>query len=306
MDIVAIGPPMLDISAGDGKIRKDLGIELEECIFVDGKRFEEILAKVKNRILCRYPGGNEKNFAEGFAKLGGKVELYGTIGKDWEGKTIEEHLKKCRVKAKLREVKGRTGKVLSLLEKGKQSYVSFKGVSGEKTGAKFRNKLMYFSTYAIAEYGSISEEILELTKKNKYFFGLENAGIIKKYKHLHIAIAKNKNCIAVSGNESEIPALFGSFEKAKNWARKNGKQLFIKLGERGSMGIINGKFYKEKALRVRVKDSTGAGDYFNSGVAYAMLNETEEKKWLKIGNMLGAESCKYYCAKIGKVLKYEQ
>lgn len=306
MNVAAIGSPMLDISARDGKIRKNLGMELEGCIFVDEKRFEEILAKVKNKILCRYPGGNAKNFAEGFAKLGGKIEFYGALGKDREGKMVEKHLKKCGVKTKLRKLEGRTGKVLSLLENKKQSYVAFKGVGAEKTGAKFRNKLMYFSTYTIAEYGSISEEVLRLTKDNEYFFSLENAGIIKKYKELYLAVANNENCIAVSGNENEIPALFGSFEKAKEWAKRKRKQLFIKLGGKGSMGILNGKFYKEKATRVAVRDSTGAGDYFNAGVAYAMLNGMDEGKWLKVGNILGAESCKHYCAKIAKVLKHKQ
>jgi len=301
MDFVSIGPPMLDISARDGRIRNGLGMELEECMFVDSRRFEEILAKVKNKILCRYPGGNEKNFSEGFAKLGGRVEFYGTLGNDEEGRIIERHLKKCGVKANVRKVNGRTGKVLSLLEKGKQSYVSFRGVSAEKTGARFKGRLMYFSTYAIAEYGGISKEVLALAEKNRYFFALENAGIIKKYKRLHMELANSENCIAISGNESEIPALFGDFEGAKRWAERNGKQLFIKLGGKGSMGIINGKFYEQKAFRVRVVDSTGAGDYFNAGVAYAMVKGMKENEWLRVGNMLGAESCKYYCAKIGTI-----
>ncbi|GEM_PF-2080064 len=303
MNFVSIGPPMLDISARDGKARKSLGMELEECIFVGEERFEEILAKVKNRILCKYPGGNEKNFSEGFAKLGGQVKFYGALGKDEVGRVIEGHLRKCGVKVRLRKVVGRTGKVLSLLEGGKQSYVSFRGVSGEKSGAKFKNKIMYFSTYAIAEYGRISNEVLGLAKKNRYFFALENAGIVKKYKGLHLKLANSKNCIAVSGNESEIPALFGNFEKAKEWAKKSKKQLFIKLGKMGSMGIFNGKFYKEKAFRVMVLDSTGAGDYFNAGVAYAMVKGMKESEWLKLGNRLGAESCKHYCAKIGKGFK---
>jgi len=67
------------------------------------------------------------------------------------------------------------------------------------------------------------------------------------------------------------------------------------------MGILNGKFYREKAFRVRTLDSTGAGDYFNAGVAYAMAEGMEESKWLKLGNWLGAESCKHYCAKIGAI-----
>ncbi|MGC8899442.1 MAG: carbohydrate kinase family protein [Candidatus Micrarchaeia archaeon] len=303
MDIASIGPPMLDMSAKDGKTRKDLGMELEGCIFVGSRRFEEILAKVKNKILCKYPGGNEKNFSEGFAKLGGKIEFYGALGKDGEGRMIERHLKGCGVKARVRKVDGRTGRVLSLLEKGKQSYVSFKGVSAEKTGAKFKNKIMYFSTYAIAEYGGISKEVLALARRNEYFFALENAEMIKKYRRLHLELASSKNCIAVSGNESEIPALFGNFERAKRWAKENKKQLFIKLGENGSAGVLNGKFYRENALKVRVKDSTGAGDYFNAGVAYGMLKGMRESEWLKLGNRLGAESCKYYCAKIGKSFK---
>lgn len=87
------------------------------------------------------------------------------------------------------------------------------------------------------------------------------------------------------------------------------KYLFLKMGANGSLVFINGKIIKEKAFRVRVVDSTGAGDGFNAAIIYGLLKKLSINSILLLGNAMGAYACtgfgaRHYPRNIQELISY--
>ncbi|GGA90958.1 sugar kinase [Ornithinibacillus halotolerans] len=63
----------------------------------------------------------------------------------------------------------------------------------------------------------------------------------------------------------------------------------IKQGDKGSVGYYNDEVIKVEAKKARkVVDTVGAGDGFNAGFMYGVLNGWDLKKSLEFGNTVGA------------------
>lgn len=68
------------------------------------------------------------------------------------------------------------------------------------------------------------------------------------------------------------------------------RQLALKMGEKGSALMVNGRKVFSEALKVNVVDTTGAGDSFDAGFIYGMLRGEPPERCLEIGNISGALS----------------
>jgi sugar/nucleoside kinase (ribokinase family) len=65
--------------------------------------------------------------------------------------------------------------------------------------------------------------------------------------------------------------------------------LAVKMGNKGSLGILNGKKYLASPfLNSEVVDAIGAGDSFNAGFIYKFLTQAELSECLQYGNLMGA------------------
>ncbi|MCM3706227.1 MULTISPECIES: sugar kinase [Cytobacillus] len=63
----------------------------------------------------------------------------------------------------------------------------------------------------------------------------------------------------------------------------------IKQGEKGSVGYHEGKFIEAPALKSKmVVDTVGAGDGFDSGFLYGLINKWPLEKTLKFANVIGS------------------
>ena len=73
--------------------------------------------------------------------------------------------------------------------------------------------------------------------------------------------------------------------------RRSTRNTIIKLGPRGSRWITGGaRDVSAAAPRVRVVDTTGAGDAFNGGFLFAWLAGRTPAECLRVGNFVGAPS----------------
>jgi len=70
--------------------------------------------------------------------------------------------------------------------------------------------------------------------------------------------------------------------------------VIIKLGQDGCLGSQAGKTWRMPAENVDVVDTTGAGDVFNCGVLYGLLNGYSFERTLRIGNFCGGLSAQGY------------
>ncbi|WP_204502235.1 sugar kinase [Aquibacillus albus] len=92
--------------------------------------------------------------------------------------------------------------------------------------------------------------------------------------------------------EEEADVLFGVsdpdaiIEKSKEAGIST---IAVKLGERGSVGHKEGKtLYANPIPPSKVVDTVGAGDGFDTGFIYGILNEWSLEKILKFANMIGS------------------
>lgn len=66
--------------------------------------------------------------------------------------------------------------------------------------------------------------------------------------------------------------------------------LALKMGEKGSCALVNGRKVFSDPVKVDVVDTTGAGDSFDAGFIYGMLHGESPERCLEIGNICGALS----------------
>lgn len=66
--------------------------------------------------------------------------------------------------------------------------------------------------------------------------------------------------------------------------------VIIKRGSKGAIARQGNELIEVPAIKVEVKDTTGAGDNFNAGAIYAILNNLELELVLRFGNIVGGLS----------------
>lgn len=66
--------------------------------------------------------------------------------------------------------------------------------------------------------------------------------------------------------------------------------VIIKRGPKGAIARQGNELIEVPAIKVEVKDTTGAGDNFNAGAIYAILNNLELEMVLRFGNIIGGLS----------------
>jgi len=74
-----------------------------------------------------------------------------------------------------------------------------------------------------------------------------------------------------------------------HWRRRKAITI-IKIGEEGAVWIAPDKDLHVVAPKVKVVDTTGAGDSFNAGFLVAWMHGKSPEQCLKAGNKVGAES----------------
>jgi len=91
-------------------------------------------------------------------------------------------------------------------------------------------------------------------------------------------------------NESELKR-FGRGDLRKSLGGVSGlgiRDVIVKLGSRGSLFYTNGMLKKEPARRVKVLDTTGAGDVFNAAFVYGFMSGLLPEQCLRLGNWVAA------------------
>ncbi|MGE5593129.1 MAG: carbohydrate kinase family protein [Betaproteobacteria bacterium] len=93
-------------------------------------------------------------------------------------------------------------------------------------------------------------------------------------------------------NESEACCLVGTCDARKaldelgRWVRL----AVVKLGSKGAIALHDGQFVEEHAIEVSAVDTTGAGDVFAAGLLYGCLRGWPVAKSLKLANVCGGLS----------------
>jgi 2-dehydro-3-deoxygluconokinase len=72
------------------------------------------------------------------------------------------------------------------------------------------------------------------------------------------------------------------------------EHIFIKQGAEGALHSFKGEVHSEPAQKTTAVDTVGAGDGFNAGAVYGLLNGWESEKILKFANTIGSMVVEVY------------
>jgi len=92
-------------------------------------------------------------------------------------------------------------------------------------------------------------------------------------------------------NKNELFAITGidDVEKALDSLRDKSNTIAVKMGAEGSVLFNKGNIsYYKPYLNTKVVDAIGAGDSFNAGFVYALLNGYQSADCMDFGNLMGA------------------
>lgn len=108
-------------------------------------------------------------------------------------------------------------------------------------------------------------------------------------------LVKNADIVLLGLSEATLLFDLDDADKIINLLRENGvKKIALKNGEHGAIVADEQTIYKIPAVSVKVVDSVGAGDAFNSGFLFGLLENNDIKKCGEIGSILGASAVSSY------------
>lgn len=239
-------------------------------------------------------GGQAATAMVALSRLGLKVAYVGIVGDDFQGKMVVEGLQKEGVDTSNVVIeKGIPTPVALILvdeKSGRRTIAYLDSMKGRLERSSLDRK-MILSTRCIMidPCGTLlGVEMSEEAKKG---------GIIIIYDAEHMVEGFYEMlslCSYAVGSEDVIETLgLSNPEKAlKKLISYGPKAAVITLGERGSIALTAGGFIRKPAYKVRVVDTTAAGDAFHAGFAYAILKKWDLEKVLEFANALGALVCR--------------
>ena len=277
-----------------------LGIFVADISF-SGKKIPVIGETILGDSYNIGPGGKGCNQAIAIARLGGKVSFISKLGKDNYGDLALKTLKENNINSSsiIQSANLQTGVAGIMLDKksGKNAINVITGAPSTFTISEvdkhlnvIKNSKIFLTQLEIPK--DVTLHCLKTAKENKVLTILNPAPASEISKEFFNYVDY------FTPNESE--AEFYTGIKITN--EKEAKEASIKLLNLGLKKVIitlgeKGLFYSDgnediflKATPVKVIDTTGAGDAFNGGLAYALSQNKPIKDSLSLANQVAGLS----------------
>lgn len=254
-------------------------------------------------------GGAELNLAIGCARLGLNVGWISRLGNDEFGKYIRNFARGEGIDTS--QVKLINGYPTSLyfkeiMEDGYVKSFYYRNQSPTLTMTPDSLDENYFQNTKVLHITgifpainqkniAIVERSIELAKKNNVLVSFDPNIRLRMWSKREaktvLSSILQKVDILLAGDE-EMGIIIGEkdpeaiIEKAKEMGIS---YIAIKQGENGSTGYFNGEIIQAPPLRPsKVVDTVGAGDGFNAGFLYGLIQEWPLKKTLEFANTIGS------------------
>ncbi|MGL5329194.1 MAG: ribokinase [Peptostreptococcaceae bacterium] len=245
------------------------------------------------------PGGKGANQAVAMARLGGKVNMIGKVGKDGFGETLLTALKNDNVNTEyINKENIATGVAMITVDKNAENSIVV------APGANFEVDTNYIDTNI---KGIENSDIIVLqleTPLDTINYALKKSKELGKYTILNPAPAVKlddeiiSNVDLLTPNETELEILSGVeinneediLKASKVMIDKGVKELIVTLGSKGSLYINKEKSMFKKAYKVEAIDTTAAGDSYTGALAVSFANGSNVEEAMDFASKVGALS----------------
>ncbi len=238
-------------------------------------------------------GGSASNFAMALARLGVDVSIISSIGDDPLGKIYLDTLEREGVDiSQVKVVEGRRSGLVVILNVLGESrrMIESPGANEELLPEDIMGKKDLFEAANVVHMASvripIAEAVIKVRSGVSWDPGsrilVNNRGDVLRLLNGVSRIFLNlKEAKILSGEEDPYKA-------ARIIAQEGPKEVFIKMGAKGSLAWIDGNICFVKAIPVNVVDTTGAGDVFAAAYLAARAKGFSPEKSIKLANAAAA------------------
>jgi len=223
-------------------------------------------------------------------KWGMKTYIAGAIGDDTLGKKILKEFKAIKVSTKHIEI-----------DKGRDTTLAFILLNekiGSRTVFTYREDTLVLDKKINEKYdyilmdGQEYEASLYVLNKNPNAVSIIDAGratdkVIDLCKKVTYVVCSKKFAEDYSKKELNTDE---SMNEILDIMLKDFKNVIITLEAKGSIYKDNGVLKLIPSIKVEVKDSTGAGDFFHGAFTYFIANKHPLERSIRLANITGALS----------------
>jgi ribokinase len=243
-------------------------------------------------------GGKGANQAITAKRLGGNVYFITKVGNDHHGKSYRRHLIKNGLDQKLilRDEKLPTGMaVIELTPRGENRIIAFLGANGSLSGKDLKKRERYWRGVGVF-VTQLEIPFPTVQRGLKMAKGQGALTLLNPSPPIHLPSHVLSSVDFIVPNEVEAQYLTGIKWKGDRDIRKMAetfltqgvKNVVITLGPRGLFFKNRNEEIKMNAFRVKVIDTTAAGDAFLGGLAYGLSENKPIREVLKLANGAGA------------------
>jgi ribokinase len=275
---------------GFGALNMDNLFKVNRIACVEEESFIESYAEA-----C---GGSAANTVVGLARLGCKVGFIGKVGFDKEGDLLLEDFCKEGVDTKgvIRAKHRKSGSVIGFVDKkgaralyidsGVNDTIDSKEISAEYVS---QVRFLHLTSFVGEKSFQTQKKLLEMLPNNvKVSFDPGTLYARRGWAQLEPIIKKS---YVLMPNAHELELITGETDYCQGadfLIGKGVKIVAVKLGGDGCYVTDGRERHLVKVVKVKVVDTTGAGDAFCAGFLYGLLNDKSLYKCGRLGNFVAS------------------
>jgi len=243
-------------------------------------------------------GGSAANTTVGLARLGCKVSFIGKVDDDREGKMLLEDFRREGVDTNgiIMTKRGRSGTAMSFVdEKGERALyvdsgvndtIEFNEISKEYA---FQTRFLHLTSFVGEKSFQTQKRLVEnLPKTVKVSLDIGELYARKGLKALE-PIMNRTFVMMPNGKELQILTKKADYKRnAEILLEKGVKIVAVKLGGKGCYVTDGKESHLIEAFKVKVVDTTGAGDAFCAGFLYSLISGKSLYECGRIGNFVAS------------------
>jgi len=282
-----------------------------DCLFLGDAIFDVtvILQKTRNPIVSggtvnsKYisvsPGGIG-NVAVTLSKLGGKAAQCGVIGNELLGDMYRQDLQKKKVIPILFKNESqptgislvfvsRNGQRSFLVSRGANSYLQRHHI--DEVFRKVNPKILYISGHMLSDR-SVKETIIyaaKMARKKgiKIVFACTPYNLIKLNRSTFLKLLKMTYCLCLNLEEARALTKRKKISIIISQLMSSIKLLALTLGKNGCIIASKNQLVRVNTKKVKVVDTTGAGDAFAAAIIFGIIKKNSNRKMARMGVKLG-------------------
>ena len=244
------------------------------------------------------PGGSAANTAVGLARLGVKTGFIGKVASDREGKLLVRDFidEGVNTDGIVVSEAGRSGTVIGFVdENGERALYVDPGVNNSlkfhEIDLDYASKadLLHLTSFAGEMPFQAQKKLIEILPEISVTV---DPGMIYARKGLAELKPLIRRCLVFFPNEHELKLLTGKdYERGSEILLKEGVRIVaVKLGARGCYVTDGEESHLVEPFKVKIVDSTGAGDAFCAGFLYGIINNKTLRECGVLGNFVASRT----------------